>query len=112
MWGGGDGSSDMQREGVSQGQQSDAPAGAAGAVGASEDEQIYGTQPAQANGHSPESMEDIGGDGELPESSGQGFGQEEVMQDPWTSKNEGSSGFLGGDDSGGGWGDWGGGDWS
>ena len=103
MWGGGDGSSDVNTGRGEAGAAGEvggaagmgAGAGAAGAMGQgmSEDEYIYGRQPGQpaAPGQSPSQGGDYPMDGESFEDQ---WG-EEVMQDPW------------GQDAGGGDGDWG-----
>lgn len=118
MWGGGDGSADAQAGGV-QGQTADAPpvgagAGAAGGAAMSEDEQIYGRQPGQADAAPPGGVDgQTWADEGMDRPDQPRYGQEEVMLDPWT--DEKSSGWFGGEDSGDSgsdWGDWGGGDWS
>ncbi|WRT69687.1 uncharacterized protein IL334_006677 [Kwoniella shivajii] len=115
FWGGGDGGMEASR-----GRPSDVePAGgaatgaAAGAAGAnmSEDEQIYGRQPSEQGSQDldqyPPSAEGMEG---LDEE--QGWGENEVMQDPWSEQQNDDSGWFGSDDGGGGggggdWGDWG-----
>ncbi len=118
MWGGGDGSSDVR---AGQAQHTDgapigAAAGAAGVAGVSEDEQIYGQQPGQADPHPPQGQAGPVNQEGLEGSPERRSGQEEVMEDPWeweTEKPEQGGWFGGeGDGDGGGWGDWGGGDWS
>ena len=116
MWGGGDGSAEA-RGGDASGQAVDrAPAGAAaGAMGAagvngvSGDEQIYGQQPGQPYTTQQDGLDrPFPGQEGLSEPNGEGFGQEEVMEDPWI--DEKSGGWFGGDKGGEGGGD-GGGDW-
>ncbi|WVQ66057.1 uncharacterized protein L199_004235 [Kwoniella botswanensis] len=114
FWGGGDGgveatqgrSSDVQ---PSDGAAAGAAAGAAG-VGMSEDEQIYGRQPSQESSDDPDryppSAEGMEG---YDEESG--WGDDEVMQDPWSQQQSDDGGWFGGSggggDGGGDWGDWG-----
>lgn len=83
----------------------------------SQDEQIYGRQSGQTDEPLPGNGDGrrVGDEG-MQESDPEGFGREEVMQDPWG--GEKSSGWFGeneggdGGDGGGDWGDIGGGDWS
>ncbi|WWC92792.1 uncharacterized protein L201_007751 [Kwoniella dendrophila CBS 6074] len=115
FWGGGDGGMEASRGRPSDVQPTDggaaagAAAGAAGA-GMTEDEQIYGRQPSQAGRQDPEQYppSDEGMEGYQEE---QGWGENEVMQDPW-SQQQNDGGWFGGDGSGGGGGDGDWGDWS
>ncbi|WVF68496.1 hypothetical protein IAT40_003263 [Kwoniella sp. CBS 6097] len=127
FWGGGDGGMEASRGGagtagtqpVDGGAAAGAAAGAAGA-GMSEDEQIYGRQPAPGPETPSRSAED--GRGGYPEQQygdeeglegyeeEQGWGEDEVMQDPWSQQQQSDDGgWFGGSGGGGGgdWGDWG-----
>ncbi|WVQ96043.1 hypothetical protein IAU59_003143 [Kwoniella sp. CBS 9459] len=127
FWGGGDGGMEASRGGsagtqpVDGGAAAGAAAGAAGVSnGVSENEQIYGRQPQspprpdeepghpQQQGQKPEQYGDEGLEGYEEE---QGWGEDEVMQDPWSQQQTGDDGgwFGGSGGSGGGGGDWG--DW-
>ena len=117
MWGGGDGSSDMQRGASSEA----GVAGAGAAVGAasggldgaddrtlSEEEQIYGPQAGQASRNPAEDTSPYG-DGDLPS---KGYDDdlvpenEEVMDDPWADEPQDGGIFGGGGGDMGDWGDW------
>ncbi|KAK8849684.1 hypothetical protein IAR55_005019 [Kwoniella newhampshirensis] len=116
FWGGGGGTEAQAGSRPTDVQPSDggaaagAAAGAAGA-GMTEDEQIYGRQPSQsAENALPEnydaSPEGLEGYEEEP-----GWGEDEVMQDPWSQQGSDDGGWFGGSGGGGGgggdWGDWG-----
>ena len=98
IWGGGDGSSDVNTgRGEAGADAAGAGMGAAGAAGMgqmgqgmSEDEEIYGRQPDQP-GRAPATYTDA--EGEEKEQWG-----DEVMQDPWSEAGGGGDGD---------WGDWG-----
>ncbi|OCF35219.1 hypothetical protein I317_02265 [Kwoniella heveanensis CBS 569] len=127
FWGGGDGGMEASRGGsagtqpIDGGAAAGAAAGAAGAAGSgtgvSEDEQIYGRQPRSAEedgGQYPEqqSRNEYGDEGLEGYEEEQGWGEDEVMQDPWSQQQQGGDGggWFGGDgggDWGGGGGDWG-----
>ncbi|WWC65821.1 uncharacterized protein I303_108443 [Kwoniella dejecticola CBS 10117] len=109
FWGGGDGGMEAQGQGrpsdvqAPDGSAAGAAAGAAGA-GMTEDEQIYGRQASQAQQSDsnperyPPSDEGMEGYEEEP-----GWGDDEVMQDPWSQQSSDDSGWFGGGDGGGDW---------
>lgn len=134
MWGGGDGSTDINNgRGDTRPSAGEATAGAgmegvAGAAGAgamggrstSDDEQIYGGAsgsgsgasdlPRQPPGGSNEDLEGL--EGYREDEGWVGEGQDEVMEDPWEPPQGGDdSGWFGGGGGGGGdggsWGEWG-----
>ncbi|KIR39388.1 hypothetical protein I307_01265 [Cryptococcus deuterogattii 99/473] len=132
FWGGGDGSAEAQAGGrPSDVQPLDGGAGAAAAGAAAgaasggadmtEDELIYGRQPAQPGNPTnngpvppPAQEEGTGGWEQFPEGlegydEESGWEQDEVMQDPWGNQGGDGGWFGGGSGGGGGGGDWG--DW-
>ncbi|KIR78601.1 hypothetical protein I306_04529 [Cryptococcus gattii EJB2] len=139
FWGGGDGSAEAQAGGRPSDVQpldgggggggagaaaAGAAAGAAsGGADMTEDELIYGRQPAQPGNPTnngpvppppPAEGESTGGWDQFPEGlegydEQSGWGQDDVMQDPWGDQGGDGGWFGGGSGGGGGGGDWG--DW-